>query len=316
VLSSVASGLRRNLSMTLALVLSSSIALAFVAAAFLASTEIGRFQKIYESKIHVSVYLCTKYSYTTQVSTRQTEAKNHQALRAITCPPNESTSAAQRNQIAARLKADPRVQSVSYVSTREALDNAQKANLPGVDQLHVGDLPDSFTIELHNLKADYQPFAAAFADVQGVDEVHNAFQEIKKVLDIIDGIRIFCVLIALVVLVASVLIIANTIQVAAAQRQEETSIMRLVGASRWMTELPFMLETLVATAVGGVIALALLWAGKEYVLNGIFEVQVNRGIIPNLNANDLLIAGGISIGLGVALAALTAFGTLRLRVKL
>ena len=57
-------------------------------------------------------------------------------------------------------------------------------------------------------------------------------------------------LIAAVVLIASVLLISNTIQVAAAQRKNETSIMRLVGASRWMTELPFMLETTFAAIVG------------------------------------------------------------------
>ena len=126
----------------------------------------------------------------------------------------------------------------------------------------------------------------------------------------------FSIIIALVVLIASILLIANTIQVAAAQRRNETWIMRLVGASRWMTELPFMLETIVAVLIGGLISLGLNWLGKHFVLDGIFKVQVERGVIPNLSTNDLLVAGGVSIIAGIVLASLTAFATLRLYVRL
>ena len=103
---------------------------------------------------------------------------------------------------------------------------------------------------------------------------------------------------------------------AAAQRKNETSIMRLVGASRWMTELPFMLETIFATVLGGLIALGLIALGKQFVLNGIFKSPVENGVIPNLGTNDILVAGGIGLIAGVVLAAVTAFVTLRLYVRL
>jgi cell division transport system permease protein len=92
--------------------------------------------------------------------------------------------------------------------------------------------------------------------------------------------------------------------------------MRLVGASRWMTELPFMLETVVATFVGGLIALGLITLGKEFVLNNVFKVPVQNGVIPNLSTNDILVAGGLGIIAGILLSALTAFATLRLYVRL
>jgi cell division transport system permease protein len=139
---------------------------------------------------------------------------------------------------------------------------------------------------------------------------------LKTLLKIIDGARLFSIGIAIVVLVASILLIANTIQVAAAQRKNETSIMRLVGASRWMTELPFMIETIVATFIGGLIALGLITLGKQFVLNGIFKSQIEKNVIPNLGANDILIAGGLGLIGGVLAAALTAFATLRFYVKL
>jgi len=316
VLSGVAAGIRRNVSMTVALVLSTSIALAFVGAAILANTEISRFQKTYEGQINVSVYLCTAYAYETQISDRQKEAKSGSTQRPITCTKGATTTPAQRNDIRARLLNDPRVSSFKYVSYAEAIQNAQNINIAGADLLKVGQLPDSFIVKLKNPKSDYTPFASAFAGVPGLDQVNNQFDAIRTVLDVIDGARLFSIMIAVVVLVASILLIANTIQVAAAQRKNETSIMRLVGASRWMTELPFMLETLVATVIGGLIAIGLLAVGKNFVLDSIFHVQVQRGTIPNLNANDLLVAGGAGMLTGIVLAALTAFVTLRFYVRL
>jgi cell division transport system permease protein len=92
--------------------------------------------------------------------------------------------------------------------------------------------------------------------------------------------------------------------------------MRLVGASRWMTELPFMLETIFATIVGGLIAVGFLFLGKQFVLNGIFKSPVEKHVIPNLVSNDILVAGGIGLIAGIILSGLTAFVTLRLYVRL
>ena len=123
-------------------------------------------------------------------------------------------------------------------------------------------------------------------------------------------------MIALVVLVASILLIANTIQVAATQRKNETSIMRLVGASRWMTQLPFIIEAVIAAAIGGLIAFGLIWLGEHYVLDNVFAGPTQNGVIPNLAINDVLIAGGIGLIVGIVLSAITAFATLRLYVRL
>ena len=147
--------------------------------------------------------------------------------------------------------------------------------------------------------------------------MQNAISTIRKILDVIDGMRLFAILIAAVVLIASVLLISNTIQVAAAQRKNETSIMRLVGASRWMTELPFMLETTFATIVGGLIAAGLVALGKYYIFGAIFPHQVETGVIPDLSANDMHPGQRlVGLGAGIVLAGLTAFATLRLYVKL
>jgi cell division transport system permease protein len=109
---------------------------------------------------------------------------------------------------------------------------------------------------------------------------------------------------------------ANTIQVAAQQRRNETGIMRLVGASRWMTQLPFMIEAVVAAVVGGLLAILLDWIGKVAILDGILGEQVRARILQPLDGNDILVAGGVGLVAGIVLSAATAWVTLRLYVRL
>lgn len=317
VLAGVAAGIRRNASMTIALVLSTSIALTFVGASILLNTEITRFKQVYEDKLNVSVYLCTTQAYGTQQANNQDLQQQGKPTKPTTCAANAKTSPQQTQAIQQKLTADPHVRSVVYVSEDEAYQRAKAQNTADVAKyLHVGDLPASFTVKLHNISKDYKAFAATFGTVQGIDQVRNQVDTIDRLLSIIDSARWFSLIIALVVLFASILLIANTIQTAAAQRRNETSIMRLVGASRWMTELPFMLEAVVAAAVGGLIAFGLVWLGKHYVFDGVFKVPTQNGVIPNLSINDVVVAGGAGLIVGIVLSAITAFATLRLYVRL
>jgi cell division transport system permease protein len=293
--------MRRNLTMTIALVLSTAIALAFVGFAILADREIAKFRHDYEAKLNVSVYLCTK---------PVPDAAPHP-----NCPTRYTD--AQKDNIQSALRADPAVGRFSFISEAEQVARFRKTVNPATARLtQVGDLPASFTVHLKDLQKDYKAFQKTYVTMPGVGGIQNPSGTLKTLLKIIDDGRLFSIVIAIVVLVASILLIANTIQVAAAQRKNETSIMRLVGASRWMTELPFMIETIVATLIGGLIALGLITAGKEFGLNGIFKSQIENGVIPNLGSNDILVAGGVGIIGGVLIAALTAFLTLRLYVKL
>ncbi|MDP9093727.1 MAG: permease-like cell division protein FtsX [Actinomycetota bacterium] len=296
VLSGVATGIRRNVTMTIALVLSTSIALAFVGAALLANTEITKFKQQYEDKINVSIYLCA-----TQFQP----------------PCTHKTTDAETAAIRAALNSDPIVKSERYISEQQAFVLGQQQQPDVAKFLKVGVLPASFTVKLRNLQRDYPTFAVTYAKFAGVGQVKNQIDTINTLLAFIDSARWFSIIVALIVLVASILLIANTIQVAAAQRKNETSIMRLVGASRWMTELPFMLEAIIATAFGGLVAVVGIWIGKHYFLDrGVFSGPTKRGIIPNLSINDVLIAGGTGMIVGVVLAALTAFATLRFYVRL
>jgi cell division transport system permease protein len=316
VLSGVAAGIRRNATMTVALILSTAIALGFVGAAILANTEISRFRTTYEDKLNISVYLCTTTAFDQQETDNELAKREKRAPRTVTCGKNKSTSDAQVAKVRSTLMADPMVDSVTYISQQKALDLGKKQQPTLAMYLKLGDLPASFTVKLKDIKKDYPTFALKYDSVAGVDKVNNQIDTINALLSLIDSARWFSIVIALVVLIASILLIANTIQVAAAQRRNETSIMRLVGASRWMTELPFMIETVIAAAIGGGIAIGFIAIGKYFLLDDILSGPTTKGTIPNLGANDILLAGGTGLIVGVVLSALTAFATLRLYVRL
>jgi len=317
VLSGVASGIRRNVTMTIAIVLSTAIALGFVGAAILANFEITKFRTTYEGQLHVQVFLCTKNAYDNQLSAIDaTKRINPKApTRALTCAKGTETSDAQTAEIKTLLTAVPTVRKVVFVSQAENLAQAKKQSPATASFLKLGDLPASFSVTLKDLRKDYAPFAKQFADVKGVDQVSNQIGTIKALLTLIDSVRLFAIVVAVVVLIASILLIGNTIQVAANQRKNETSIMRLVGASRWMTELPFMLETVIASVLGGIIATVLIYIGKWYVLDRVLSHSTASGTIPNLGINEVLVAGGIGVITGIALSAITALVTLRVYVK-
>ena len=316
VLSGVAAGIRRNATMTIALILNTAIALGFVGAAILANTEISRFRSTYEDKLNVQVYLCTNLAFNQQEADREVLQKEGKAAPTPTCTKNQKTTATQTDTISQMLSKDPHVASFYQITEQKALEIGQKQLPESAQYLKLGTFPASFSVKLKDIKSDYAAFAATYDQVPGVDKVNNQIATINALLSLIDSARWFSIVIALVVLAASVLLIGNTIQVAANQRRNETNIMRLVGASRWMTELPFMLEAVIAAAVGGMIAIGFVAVGKYVLLDEVLGSQTAKGVIPNLGSNDILLAGGAGLVVGVVLSALTAFATLRTYVRL
>lgn len=316
ILSGVAQGIRRNLTMTVALVLSTAIALGFVGASLLANVEITQFRNTYEDKLNVQVYLCTNLAHNAQVRDNQLARGEHAPPRPITCAKNQKTTPAQIAAIRSKLAHDPRVESYDFITEQRALALGKKQLPDQASFFKLGTFPASFSVKLRDISKDYAGFAASYATVPGVDKVNNQIDTIRALLSLIDGARKISIVIALVVLIASVLLIGNAIQVAAAQRRTETEIMRLVGASRWMTELPFVLEAIVAAAIGGLLAVGLIAVGKVYLFDHILASATTRGTIPNLNANDVLLAGGAGLVVGIVLSAITAFVTLRAYVRL
>ncbi len=299
-LSGVATGLRRNASMTVALVLSTAIALFFLGGALLINKEISKTQTAYKDKINVSIYLCTETSNQSPGS-----ACKHKV------------STAERQALDARLRADPQITSVEYLNEVQATQIAkQRLGAKVVDEAGPGAIPSSFTIKLRDLKADYLPVAARYAKVAGVEQVQNQDVSLRTMLRLFDTGKLGSYVMALIVGICALLQMANTIQAAAQQRRNETGIMRLVGASRWMTQLPFVIEAMLAAVVGAIVAMIGNWVAKMVFLDGLLGDQVKSKILQPIEGNDIILAGGVGLIAGVILAAATAWLTLRLYVRL
>jgi cell division transport system permease protein len=296
VMSGVGQGLRRNVLMSIALIMITFVSLYFLAGALLTGKEINKFRSHYEDRLHVSVFLCTP-----------TKTANCKA----------PFTPDQKLQLQAKLKADPQITDVSFLSNVDIYNNNR--DFLGSDNsslLQPSDFPNAFVITLKDLKRDYPTVAARYQRAPGVDKIQNEDESLKTILDIFDKSRIGALAFALVVLVAAILLMAITIQVAAAQRRNETSIMRLVGASRWMTQIPFVIEAIITALIGGILTIPALWFSKTYVLNGIFGHSVSHGVLPDLSINDVLLASGESLLVGIVLAIITAYVTLRAYVRL
>jgi cell division transport system permease protein len=242
VLSEMAIGLRRNLTMTVAAVLTSSIALALLGVGLLLYAQVGTMKDYWYDKVEVSVFLCQDLSET------------------ATC--TGAVTAEQRKQIEADLRARPEVEEVFYESQDEAFErfkeqfkNSALANNVTADQL-----PESFRVKLKNPE-DFAQVSSAVRGRPGVDEVADSRALLDRFFRVLNGLRNGALFIAVVAVVAMILLIANTVQVAAYSRRRETGIMRLVGASNLYIQLPFILEGALAGLIGSAVASSAMFGG-------------------------------------------------------
>jgi len=176
---------------------------------------------------------------------------------------------AQINDVRARLEADPRVKSITFVSAEEALSRMQKkfpeltANLPS------NPLPPSHEIvpvraeDVDAIAASLKPLPA------GVDKVKYGKETADRILRVARVIEIVFLAAVIVLLIASTLLIANTIRLSIFSRRREIEVMKLVGATNWFVRGPFMLEGLICGLVGSLVAVLLLLLGKELALPAI-----------------------------------------------
>jgi cell division transport system permease protein len=225
----------------------------------------------------------------------------------------------QRADIESRLSASDEVKAYLYESKEEAYERFQQqfSQQPElVENTPADALPESFRVEMVNPER-YEVIAAEFPSGQnGVDQVRDEGDFLDRLFSLLNGARNATIAVALVQALAAVLLISNTIQLAAFNRRNETNIMRLVGASRWYTQLPFILEAAIAGLIGGMLAAGGLILTKVLFVDKTLSGPIKAGIIPQVEwvdviSNSLIISGG-----GVLLAATAAYITLRLYVRL
>jgi cell division transport system permease protein len=247
----------------------------------------------WQGKVEVSIYLCTSQSVSVQ------------------CKQSGASTPAQRQQIQQTLSSMSQVAGVTYESQAQAYSRFKQefSNSPSfVSTVQQGDIPDSFQVKLKNPQVDYNTVASAVTSKAGVDSVIDDRSILDKFYKLLDGARNAVVIIALVLLVAATLLVANTIRLSAFNRRRETGIMRLVGASNFYIQLPFLLEGVIAGLIGWAVAAGLLIAVKSLWLDNLQQYfTFNVG----LSTGDLIEVVVLAMCVGVVLCGATSFLTLR-----
>jgi cell division transport system permease protein len=284
-------GLRRNLTMTLALIVTVAIAMALFGTGLLIKAQVDSSKDYWYDRVEVSIYLCSK------TSTNQS------------CNKADRTDA-QRDQLERDLKAMPQVSKVEYESKEQAYARFKErfSSTPGfVQSTKPGDIPDSLRVRLKNPQ-EYKTVAQAVNGRPGVDQVINEQEILKRFFRILNGLQWAALLIALIQVFAAVLLVANTIRLSAFNRRRETGIMRLVGASNVYIQMPFILEGAIAGLVGGLFSAVLLVGAKTFLID---RLQGSLQFASQLSWSSVVGVIIFSISVGVLLCAVSSFLTLR-----
>ena len=217
----------------------------------------------------------------------------------------------------ARLIADARVSSVSYVSPEQAL--AEASHRPGLDNLaslsSTNPFPASFDVRV-KLPTQVEAVAGAVKKDPAVDPTYPTSYD----PDTYARLRHFALVagaiaggVVLLFLVIAYVVIANAMRGIAASRREEVTVTRLLGARRWMLRGPFVVEGLTTGALAGALAAAVVAAA--YLLAMRFESAVYMQVLPGVDATSVRYVLAAVITAGLVLGTATAlFGFRRARV--
>jgi cell division transport system permease protein len=287
VLSEVATGLFRNVTMTIAMVLTTAISLALLGAGGLILTQVDKMKDLFYYKLEVSIFL------------------------------KEDVTADQRDALRKQLSSDTLVKRSEYESKDDAYNRFReqfKDSPELVKNVKPKSLPESFRVKLKD-PTQFEAAAERYASVAGVERVVDQRRILDRLFGILDTVRTGALLVAMVQGVAALLLIGNTIQVAAYSRRREVSIMRLVGASNWYVQLPFILEAAVAGLVGSVIGWGALVVVKAAFVDRLLKAAF-EGVIPTWEWTWLFYALPALAGIAMVLSAVAGWLTLRFQIKL
>jgi len=298
ILSEIGIGLRRNLAMTISVILVTFVSLTFVGSAALLQLQISQMKDEWYGKVEVSVFLCAAGS------------------QKPTCAAGEVTDA-QKAAIQAELDSPdvkPYIQKVYYESKQEAFTSFQKmfSDQWWASSITVDDMNSSYRIKLTD-PAKYQVVADVLTGRQGVDEVQDQRKIFDSLFRVLNGATMLSAGLAAVMLLAAVLLITTTIRLSAMSRRRETGIMRLVGASNLFIQLPFMLEGAIAATLGAALAVGGLWLGVRYLVIDWLSASVTS--INFITERQVWVVAPFLVGAAILLAAVSSLVTLRRYTK-
>jgi cell division transport system permease protein len=215
------------------------------------------------------------------------------------------------------IRSQPTVKSVQFVSKQQAYNEEKQRNPEAYQLLGSNPLPDTYRVtptkpddigKLRDALAPPSPSGGRTVVDKAIDEVRNRQEDTNKILSVTRVVKLTMALLAILLAIASMLLIANTIRLSLYARRREVEVMKLVGATDWFIRWPFVLEGIIVGALGGVLAILLLAVVKIAVVDPLASDFALIAAPRTINF-ELLI--GILLAAAIAVSALGSGLSLR-----
>ncbi len=285
VLSEVLTGLWRNVTMTIAMMITMAVSLTMLGASLLLYMQVNSMKSFFYDKVEVSIFL-----------------------------KNDVTDE-QRTSLQSDLKGDPLIQNVIYESREIAWQRfkTQFRDAPDlVNATKPESLPESFRVKLKDAEK-FQSISDKYKGRDGISEIVDQRKLLGKVFNILGSMQKLALTVAVVQGLAALLLVANTIQVAAYSKRREVAVMKLVGASNWFIQAPFVLEAVFAGLVGAIFAFLTLVLTKFFLIDGSLKALAN--LLTPIPWRNIWLMLPLLAGIGAAVNAITGWITLRFYVR-
>jgi cell division transport system permease protein len=267
--SELGQGLRRNVSMHIAVVLTLFVSMTLVGLGVLLNQERSLATEYLGNELEIATYLCRDSDSNPSCATEATEA--------------------QKQAIVDVIETNPEVESYRVETKEEAFEKVKKLfsdqKFDGL--MTADDMSEAYWITLKDPR-QVEGIKSAVVGLDGVSNIRDERDTVKPLFDSLDTLKYASWGVAGFLVLAALLLVANTIRLAAFARRKEIGIMRLVGASTLYIALPFLLEALVTAVLGVVLAAgalgAVMWFGVEQ------RVSKSLAFLPWIGRDDFTFA--------------------------
>ncbi|MDT0307865.1 permease-like cell division protein FtsX [Streptomyces sp. DSM 44917] len=297
VLSEIGVGLRRNVTMTFAVIVSVALSLALLGGSLLAREQVNSMEDYWYDRVEVSIFLCNANDAETEPN----------------CARGPVTEE-QKQRIQAELEENDLVDRVYYESAEQAFEHyqEQQRDSPIAAVVTPDQMQESFRVKLTD-PTQYEVISSLFAGRDGVQSVTDQRSLLENLFNLLNGVNYAALGLMALMLVVALLLIVNTVRVSAFSRRRETGIMRLVGASSFYIQLPFILEATIAGLMGAVFACLLLVGVKYFAINNFLAERIP--VIEFIGWDAVLAVLPWVLAVGVLMPSVAAFFALRRYLK-
>ncbi|MEU9830489.1 permease-like cell division protein FtsX [Streptosporangium sp. NPDC048047] len=284
-------GLRRNLTMTVAVIVTVAIGMALLGVGLMINSQISTMKDFWSDRVEVSAFLCKKNDPFPQ------------------CKGSGGVNAQEQAALKQRIESLPQVESVSFEDAAHAYEVFKSQNAGNtvlLSAIRAEDMPESFRVKLKDPDT-YPAVIEQLKGAPGVSNVVNQKELLEKFFALLESLRWAALVIAIILVFAATLLIGNTVRLSAYNRRRETGIMRLVGASNIYIQLPFVMEGVIAGLIGGVMSGVLLIVSKVFLFDKV-QVYLANTVLTWEKVTSVIL---LTLVIGVVICILASFVTLR-----